>query len=421
MDKIILQGQWPLKGKVKISGSKNASLPILAATILADGPVTIDNVPHLSDVKTMMRLLEGFGMKVSYRNHQCKTQPAPLTQHLAHYDLVRTMRASILVLGPLVAKVGKAVVSLPGGCAIGARPVNLHLVALEKLGAKIHVEHGYIHAEASQLQGAPIHFDIVTVTGTENAMMAACLAQGTTVITNAACEPEVVDLAHMLKAMGAKIEGEGTPTITIEGVLSLKGCKFSVMPDRIEAGTFLIGACMTGGEITLENANPHHLTALIDKLKMAGAIVENGQKQLKIRGPKEIRPVDISTSPYPNFPTDFQAQFMALMALAKGESVIEENIFENRFMHVSELNRMGADIHLQGNKALIKGVPKLSGAPIMATDLRASACLVLAGLAAEGITEISRVYHIDRGYEGIEKKFRNVGAKVRRIKVKYRF
>lgn len=422
MDKIIIQGKTPLKGTVKISGSKNASLPILAASILATEPLSINQVPNLSDVKTMLRLLESFGIKSSFWSTKVKLDPRKVSKHLAHYDLVRTMRASILVLGPLLAKLGKAIVSLPGGCAIGARPVNLHLEALSKMGADIKVEHGYIHAEAKKLKGAKIHFDQVTVTGTENILMAASLAKGVTEINNAAREPEVVDLANLLISMGAKIFGAGESNIIVEGVTELGGCTHTVMPDRIEAGTFMMAAAMIkGSNITLENVDPIHVAALCERLELCGTKLEIHPHQIKLKAPDEIKSVDATTSPYPGFPTDFQAQFMALMTLGSDVSVVEENIFENRFMHVSELSRMGANIKLQGNQAIVKGVKNLSGAPIMATDLRASASLVLAGLAAEGITEINRVYHIDRGYEQIEKKFRKLGAKIKRMNVKYRF
>ncbi len=422
MDKIIIQGKTPLKGSVKISGSKNAALPILAASILANEPMVINQVPNLSDVKTMLRLLESFGIKSSFWGTKVKLDPRKVNKHLAHYDLVRTMRASILVLGPLLAKLGKAIVSLPGGCAIGARPVNLHLEALGKMGAEIKVEHGYIHAEVKKLQGAKIHFDQVTVTGTENILMAASLAKGVTEISNAAREPEVVDLANLLIAMGAKIFGAGESNIIVEGVEELGGCTHTVMPDRIEAGTFMIAAAMIkGSNIILENVDPVHVASLCERLELCGTKLDIHPHQIKLKASDEIKSVDATTSPYPGFPTDFQAQFMALMTLGSDVSVVEENIFENRFMHVSELSRMGANIKLQGNQAIVKGVKNLSGAPIMATDLRASASLVLAGLAAEGITEINRVYHIDRGYEQIEKKFRKLGAKIKRVNVKYRF
>ncbi len=419
MDKILIKGGQKLKGRVKISGSKNAALPILAATILAIEPCEIKNVPDLRDIGTFIKLLEGFGLKVGHWLHRVKTKPNPLKSHIAPYDLVRTMRASVLVLGPLLARFGKAKVSLPGGCAIGARPIDLHLKALEAMGAEIKIEHGYVEAFCPKLHAARIEFPSITVTGTENILMAAVLAKGRTIIENAALEPEVVDLANFLIKMGAKIEGAGTSTIKVEGVESLKGARHEVMADRIEAGTFMIGAAMSQGEVFLEGIDPVHVEALSEKLREAGVKVENARGGLKVIAPKKIKSVDIETAPYPGFATDFQAQFMAMMTLAEGTSNITETIFENRFMHVGELIRMGADIKTEGNRATVKGLPNLSGAPIMATDLRASACLVLAGLAAEGITEITRVYHIDRGYEKIEKKFRKLGAKVKRVKVKY--
>lgn len=420
MDKIVIQGGLSLKGKVPISGSKNAALPILAATILCSETVQLSRLPNLSDIRTMLKLLEGFGFKCSTWRGKAKiTSPQKLKSYEAPYELVKTMRASILVLGPLLARFGKAKVSLPGGCAIGARPVNLHLKALEQMGAKITVEHGYIFAEAKELKGATINFEQVTVTGTENILMAATLAKGKTRLTNCAIEPEVDDLAHILVKMGAKISGIGTRTLEIEGISQLHSCQHEIMPDRIEAGTFMIAAVMTKGNLLIENFDPILVDSLIAALRKAGATIEINPNGIRIKGPKEIAPVNIFTDPYPGFPTDFQAQFMALMCIAQGKSEITESIFENRFMHVGELIRMGAQIKLDGNIAKIQGAKHLSGAPIMATDLRASACLVLAGLAAEGITEISRVYHIDRGYEKIEKKFRKLGAKVKRIKVKY--
>ena len=419
MDKIVIDGGRPLRGKIKVSGAKNAALPILAATLLTEGKTEISNLPKLADIRTMGKLLEKLGLKVQNRNGRAKIQANGYRGHVAPYDLVKTMRASVLVLGPLLARKGKAKVSLPGGCAIGARPIDLHLKGLEAMGAKIKVEHGYVEAEAKRLKGARIHFDTVTVTGTENLMMAATLAKGTTILENAAQEPEVIDLADMLNALGAKVEGAGTPTLTIEGVEKLAGGKWSVMADRIEAGTFMIAACLPGSRILIQGMKPKHLEALLDKLRESGAQIETLSDGIQITAPKKIKPVDISTAPYPGFATDLQAQFMALMTVAEGSSVIRENIFENRFMHVGELIRMGAEIKLEGNSAIIRGVKNLSAAPIMATDLRASASLVLAGLAAKGITEISRVYHIDRGYEKIEKKFRKLGARVKRVKIKY--
>lgn len=419
MDKIVIQGQRPLQGKIKVSGSKNAALPILAATLLTEGKTELRNVPKLADISTMIRVLQDLGLKVQSWNGKVKIHANGYKSFTAPYDLVKTMRASVLVLGPLLARKGKARVSLPGGCAIGSRPIDLHLKALEAMGAVIKVEHGYVEAEAKKLHGAKINFDQVTVTGTENLMMAATLAEGTTILDNAACEPEVVDLANMLNGVGAKVSGAGTSTITIEGVPHLQGGSYRVMPDRIEAGTFMIAASLPGGRTMIQGIHPEWVEALSLKLKEAGAKVEASAEGIAVTAPRKLKPVDISTAPYPGFATDLQAQFMALMTTADGSSVIRENIFENRFMHVGEMIRMGADIRLDGNSAVIRGVKGLSGAPIMATDLRASASLVIAGLAADGITEISRVYHIDRGYEKIEKKFRKLGARVKRVKVRY--
>lgn len=419
MDKIVIEGGRPLQGKVKISGSKNAALPILAATLLTRGKTEISNLPQLADIRTMLRLLENLGLKTQSWRGKTKVHANGYRGHTAPYDLVKTMRASILVLGPLLAHRGRAKVSLPGGCAIGSRPVDLHLKGLEAMGAKIEVEGGYIEAEAKRLHGAVINFDTVTVTGTENLMMAATLAEGTTLLENAAQEPEVVDLALMLKSLGAKIEGEGTTTIKIEGVERLEGGSYRVMADRIEAGTFMVAACLPGSKVALQGIEAEYIESLILKLREAGAKVEVSGGEILVTAPKKIKPVDISTAPYPGFATDLQAQWMALMSIADGSSIIRENIFENRFMHVGELLRMGADIKPEGNMAVVRGVKPLSAAPIMATDLRASASLVIAGLAAEGITEISRVYHIDRGYEKIEKKLRKLGARVKRVKVKY--
>ncbi len=419
MYKIVIEGGRPLRGKIKISGAKNAALPIMAATLLTEGKSEFTNVPKLADIVTMAHLLKNLGLKVISRNGKVKIYANGYSGHTASYDLVRTMRASVLVLGPLVARQGRAKVSLPGGCAIGARPIDQHLKGLEAMGAKVKVEHGYVEAEAKRLHGATHHFDTVTVTGTENLMMAATLAEGTTILENAAREPEVVDLAGMLNHCGAKIQGAGTSTIVIEGVKKLNGGKWRIMPDRIEAGTFMMAACLPKSKIFVEGIHPDHVEALAVKIMETGARLEKSDKGVLVIAPKKLKPVDISTAPFPGFATDFQAQFMALMTVAEGSSVIRENIFENRFMHVGELIRMGAEIKLEGNSAVVRGVKELSAAPIMATDLRASACLVLAGLAAPGITEISRVYHIDRGYEKIEKKFRKLGARVKRVKVKY--
>lgn len=415
MDKIVIQGGKPLKGDVQISGAKNAALPILAAALLTEGVNTFHNIPDLVDIKTIKKLLAGMGAQIE-GEQTVKIGTENITNHTAPYELVKTMRASILVLGPLVARAGRARVSLPGGCAIGARPVNLHIKALQALGAEVELNSGYIEARAKKLKGTDIYFDIPTVTGTENVMMAATLAEGTTVLNNAACEPEVVNLAEVLQGMGAKISGAGTDVITIEGVSSLHATEASIIPDRIEAGTFMIAAGMTQGEINVKGCNPQHLESLINKLRETGMKITPIKNGLKVSGGKKINSVDIKTLPYPGFPTDLQAQMMAYMTIAGGLSVITETVFENRFMHVSELLRMGADIVIQGNNAIVRGVPKLRGAPVMATDLRASASLILAALVAEGTSEISRIYHIDRGYESIEKKFSALGADIQRVK-----
>ena len=417
MAKIVISGGEPLNGDVWISGAKNAVLPILAATLLADEPVSIGNVPHLHDVTTTMELLGQMGVQLTIDERmKIHVDPRSTNRYFAPYDLVKTMRASILVLGPLVARFGEADVSLPGGCAIGSRPVDQHIRGLEALGATVAVENGYIKARAKRLRGARIVMDLVTVTGTENIMMAAALAQGTTVIENAAQEPEVVDLAHCINAMGGKISGEGTATIVIEGVDRLHGTQYDVLPDRIETGTFLVAGAITGGHITAKRARPRTLDAVLHKLEEAGAHLNTGEDWIEVdmRG-KRPRAVDITTAPYPAFPTDMQAQFTALNSVAEGVGTITENVFENRFMHVHELERLGADIHLEGNTAVVKGVDRMSGAPLMATDLRASACLVLAGLVAKGDTTVDRIYHIDRGYECIEEKLGTLGAKIRRL------
>lgn len=415
--KILINGGQPLNGDVTISGAKNAVLPILAATLLADGPVTIGNVPHLHDVTTTMELLGQMGVElVIDERMKIHVDPRPAKRYFAPYDLVKTMRASILVLGPLVARFGEAVVSLPGGCAIGSRPVDLHLKGLQALGAEVSVENGYINAKAKRLKGARINMDLVTVTGTENLMMAAALAQGTTVIENAAQEPEVVDLANCLNAMGAKVEGAGTATLVIEGVERLSGTTYEVLPDRIETGTFLVAGAITGGKVVAKHARPKTLDAVLAKLEDAGAHLNTGEDwiELDMRG-RRPKAVNVTTAPYPAFPTDMQAQFTALNCVAEGVGIITETVFENRFMHAHELQRLGADIQLEGNSAIIKGVPKMSGAPMMATDLRASASLVLAGLVAQGDTQIDRIYHIDRGYENIEEKLGGLGAHIRRL------
>jgi len=416
MDKIVIQGGRALKGGVRISGAKNAALPILISSLLTDGWNTYSNVPDLKDIQSTKRLLSSLGAGIESDGDIVKINGGGLCNHEASYDLVRKMRASILVLGPLVARLKKARVSLPGGCAIGARPINLHLKGLAQLGAVIELKHGYVEASADHLKGNEIYLDISTVTGTENLMMAAALAKGVTVLRNAAREPEVVSLADVLIKMGAKIKGAGTSVITIEGVSSLKPVSVSIIPDRIEAGTFMVSAALTRGDITILNCEPDHLEAVIHKLKLSGAQVTVEDKSIRVQGSDEIASVDLKTLPYPGFPTDMQAQFMVLMSVAKGFSIISETIFENRFIHVSELKRMGADIKISGNTAMITGVPALFGAPVMATDLRASASLILAGLAAVGTSEINRVYHLDRGYESIEKKFAQLGAAIKRVK-----
>lgn len=415
MDKFVVQGGKPLHGDVRISGAKNAALPVLASALLAPGTSTFHNIPDLVDIKTIKKLLINLGLDIE-GNETVRINAEKITSCEAPYDLVKTMRASVLVLGPLVARRGVARVSLPGGCAIGARPVNLHIKALQDLGAHVELKNGYVEAKAKKLKGADIYFDISTVTGTENIMMAAALAEGTTVLNNAACEPEIVNLADVLNGMGAKIKGAGTDVITIEGVTSLQPVEASIIPDRIEAGTFMIAAGMTGGEINILGCDPFHLEALINKLRDTGMKITPVKGGLKVSSGKKINSVDIKTLPYPGFATDLQAQMMAYMSISSGLSVINETVFENRFMHVSELLRMGADIVIQGSSAIVRGVPKLHGAQTMATDLRASASLLLAALVAEGTTEISRVYHIDRGYEGIEKKFSALGADIQRIK-----
>ena len=415
MEKIVIEGGHRLEGTVAVSGAKNAALPILISTLLTEGLNTVDNVPDLRDVRTIKSLLSDLGAKVETSGSVVKIDAAGLNSYEAPYDLVRTMRASVLVLGPLLARLGRARVSLPGGCAIGARPINLHLKGLEELGAMISLEHGYIEAKARSLKGAEVYFDVVTVTGTENLMMAAVLAEGITTLRNAAREPEVVALAEALNRMGGKITGAGTPVITIEGVEALKPTSYTIIPDRIETGTFMIAAGVTGGNIKIVGSKPNHLRAVIHKLQQTGITVEEEVDGLRIIGSEAISSVDVKTLPYPGFPTDMQAQFMVLMCLAKGLSVISETIFENRFIHVSELQRMGADITVSGNAAVVRGDGRLTGAPVMATDLRASASLILAGLAASGTTEVSRVYHIDRGYECIEKKLAQLGGHLRRV------
>ena len=417
MDKLQITGGHGLNGDVRISGAKNAALPILAASLLASEPVSIGNVPHLRDVTTMIELLGRMGVAVTVGERmRVEVDTAGIREFVAPYELVKTMRAAILVLGPLLARFGQADVSLPGGCAIGARPVNIHVAGLQAMGAEIHIENGYIRARAGRLKGARLVLDTVTVTGTENLMTAAVLADGETVLENAAREPEVVDLAHFLIAMGARIQGAGTDRIVIQGVERLHGASYEVQPDRIETGTFLVAAAITGGRVRAHHTTPSHLDAVLLKLQEAGAIVETGSDWIDVdmRG-RRPKSVDVRTAPYPAFPTDMQAQFAALDCVADGVGTIIETIFENRFMHLLEMRRMGAEIRLEGNTAIIKGVPRLTAAPVMATDLRASASLVLAGLVAEGRTEIDRIYHIDRGYESIEEKFAQLGAEIRRI------
>jgi UDP-N-acetylglucosamine 1-carboxyvinyltransferase len=415
LDKLIIRGGRKLCGEVAVSGSKNAALPIFFATILAPGMHEIRNVPALRDINTTIRLLETLGARVEGRNGTVGVDTAGIDQVEATYDLVKTMRASVLVLGPLLARYGRSRVSLPGGCAIGARPIDQHLKGLAALGAEIRLSHGYVEAEAKRLHGARIYFDISTVGGTEHLLMTAATAKGETILENAAREPEIIELAEVLNGMGARIEGAGTDTIRINGVDQLEPMSHAVMPDRIEAGTFMIAAAMTGGDIRIRNMRLEHLDALSFKLQDAGVEVLSRDNAVEVRGPERIRPVNIKTRPYPGFPTDMQAQFMTLMCLADGASVISENIFENRFMHVAELLRFGADIVVEGNSATVKGVRQLSGAPVMATDLRASASLVLAGLAADNTTEVSRIYHLDRGYERIEEKLKGLGADIERV------
>jgi len=417
MDKLLISGGPPLQGDVRISGAKNAALPILTASLLSDEPVNIGNVPHLHDVTTMMELLGRMGARlVVDERMRVEVDPSGLRDFVAPYELVKTMRASILVLGPLVARFGRADVSLPGGCAIGSRPVNLHIDGLRRMGAEIRVENGYIRARAGRLRGAQIVMDLVTVTGTENLMMAAALADGETVLENAAREPEVVDLARCLNAMGAKIRGAGTDTIVVEGVDRLGGADYQVLPDRIETGTFLVAGAISGGAVRARDTDPHLLDAVLEKLREAGADIETGEDwiALDMHGRRPLA-VDIHTAPHPAFPTDMQAQFCALNAVAEGVGTITEAVFENRFMHVLEMQRMGADIRLEGNTAICTGVDRLTGAPVMATDLRASASLVLAGLVAEGDTLVDRIYHIDRGYQNIEEKLSGLGAQIRRV------
>jgi len=420
MDKLVIQGGQPLKGEVRISGAKNAALPILCAALLTSEPLTLTNVPDLNDIQTMLRLLEQMGVKVQQSGDTVTLDASGLNNPTAPYEMVKTMRAAVLVLGPLVARCGEAHVSLPGGCAIGARPVDQHIKGLQSMGAEVKVEHGYVNAKVGRLKGARLFTDMVTVTGTENLMMAACLADGETVIENAAREPEVVDLAQCLVSMGARISGAGTDVIRIQGVERLHGATHRIMPDRIETGTYLCAAAITGGEIRLTGTSMGYLDSVVDKLMDAGCEI-SGEKSpqfeaITLRAPKKLTAVSIRTAPYPAFPTDMQAQFMTINTVAGGTAVIRETIFENRFMHAVELQRLGADIQIDGNTAIVTGVAQLEGATVMATDLRASAGLVLAGLVAEGETTIERIYHLDRGYEHLEQKLSQLGAIIRRAK-----
>ncbi len=416
MDKLAIVGGRPLEGEVQISGAKNAALPILAAALLADGPVTVTNVPRLNDIATTVKLLGRMGVTIAQRENRVDVDSSTIKELVAPYELVKTMRASILVLGPLLGRFGQADVSLPGGCAIGARPVNLHVAGLRAMGAAISIDNGYIRARASRLHGARLVLDTVTVTGTENLMMAAACAAGETVIENAAREPEIGALAEFLVSMGAKIAGAGSDTLRIQGVERLTGVHHDVMPDRIESGTYLVAAAITGGRVKITRTNPEHLDAVLQKLKEAGAVIVSGEDwvELDMRG-RRPQAVDIMTAPYPAFPTDMQAQFCALNAVAEGTATITETIFENRFQHVLELQRLGANVSIQGNTVIVRGVPRLTGAQVMATDLRASASLVLAGLTAQGTTLVDRIYHVDRGYERIEAKLGRLGAEIRRV------
>jgi UDP-N-acetylglucosamine 1-carboxyvinyltransferase len=416
LDKIVIEGGCRLRGEVAVSGAKNAALPLIAASLLTEEEVFLENVPQLGDVRTMLHLLIRMGVKAETPDpHSVSLRAEGLNAWEAPYEMVKTMRASILVLGPLLARWGRGRVSLPGGCSIGSRPINLHLMGFERMGARIRLREGYVEAESERLHGSHILFDISTVTGTENLMMAACLAEGETILENAAREPEVVDLAQLLISMGAKIEGAGSRRIAIEGVKDLKGARRRIIPDRIEAGTLMVAAGITKGDVFVREAIPEHMPIFIEKLKEAGLGIEIENGGIRARMDRRPRPVNIKTLPYPGFATDMQAQMMALASVGQGRSTISETVFENRFLHINELMRMGANIRVEGSTAIIQGVPELSGAPVMATDLRASACLVLAGLAAQGITSISRVYHLDRGYEGIERKLSALGARIERV------
>jgi len=419
MDKFVVRGGNPLLGTIRVSGAKNAALPCMAASLLTTAPVVLENIPQVRDIETERRLLASMGAEVELgygrAQHRTTLCCARLESPEAPYDLVKTMRASTLVLGPLVARCGVARVSLPGGCAIGARPIDLHIKGLERLGATITQEHGYIEARAQRLRGAHVVFDRITVTGTEDLLMAATLAEGETLMENCACEPEVADLATLLNKMGARIEGAGTPTIRVHGVTSLSGTRHRIIPDRIEAGTFVVAAALTGGDLIVSGCDPHHLTALLDKLRECGVEIRPNGDSVRVIGNGPLQPADVNTEEYPGFPTDMQAQYMTLATQAEGSSVITENIFENRFMHALEMVRMGANIKIEGRRAIVRGKTPLSGAAVLASDLRASASLVLAALVADGETIIDRVYHIDRGYERIEEKLRSVGAEIKRI------
>ena len=416
MDKVLITGGKRLQGEVEISGAKNSALPIIASSILSADECILSNVPLLKDIQTIKKLLESMGARIKREGDTLAVNAKDLKSCEAPYELVKTMRASVLVLGPLVARFGEARVSLPGGCAIGTRPINLHIAGLQKMGAEVEIKHGYVEVRAKRLKGARIYFDISTVTGTENLMMAAAIADGVTVLGNAACEPEVVDLANFLTKRGARIRGAGTDTIIIEGVARLSGGSYEVMPDRIEAGTYLACGAITGGDVTVKRCIPAHLEAVLATLRAAGLKTEVTSDSIRVIADNGITAVDVRTMPYPGFPTDMQAQIMALMTIGRGLSVITETIFENRFIHVPELRRMGANIKLQGNYAIVEGVKSLTGAPVMATDLRASASLVVAGLVAEGKTEIHRIYHLDRGYERMEEKLSQIGAEIVRVK-----
>jgi UDP-N-acetylglucosamine 1-carboxyvinyltransferase len=417
MDKLRITGGARLEGQIRISGAKNSALPAMAACLLTPEEVLLSNMPMVADIRTTRRLLGELGVRAEFEDgHSVRVKAEKISSHEAPYDLVKTMRASVLVLGPLLARTGKARVSLPGGCAIGARPINLHLKGFEKLGARVKTEHGYVEAEAEQLTGARIVFDKITVTGTENLMMAAVLAKGRTILEHAAREPEVTDLADLLTRMGAKIQGAGTSTMTIEGVSELKGATHAIIPDRIETGTFIVAGAMMGGDLEITNCNPEHLAGVIEKLREAGASIHTTETSVSVKGGAPLVAADVITREYPGFATDMQAQYMALMTQAEGASVITENIFENRFMHASELMRMGADIRIDGARAIVTGKKRLTGATVIASDLRASASLVLAALVATGTTVIDRIYHLDRGYERIEEKLQSVGAQIERLK-----